>query len=261
MTRNHLADETSPYLLQHADNPVHWLPWGQAAFDAAKKDNKPILLSIGYAACHWCHVMAHESFENSGIAELMNTHFINVKVDREERPDVDKIYMDALHSLGQQGGWPLTMFLDPDGRPFWGGTYFPPDDRYGRPGFPRVLTEIARIWREEPEKVEGNANAIVSALSQSTRQDAPLTTLTEGFLTEAAAVIAGHVDPVDGGLKGAPEIPPDRQPSTSSGGHTSPPAMKTAAMRSSSPSPTSARAASTTISAAVLPATPSITSG
>ncbi|MEX2481928.1 MAG: thioredoxin domain-containing protein, partial [Gammaproteobacteria bacterium] len=130
--RNELDRETSPYLLQHKDNPVHWQPWGTEVFDAAARNDKPILLSVGYAACHWCHVMAHESFEDDETAALMNQNFVCVKVDREERPDVDKIYMDALHALGEQGGWPLTMFIAPDGSPFWGGTYFPKDSRYGR---------------------------------------------------------------------------------------------------------------------------------
>src|SRR5512134_6074 len=132
---NHLINETSPYLLQHAHNPVDWYPWGEEAFEKARREDKPVLLSIGYSACHWCHVMAHESFEDEQIAQLMNEHFVNIKVDREERPDVDRLYMQALHSLGEQGGWPLTMFLTPDGRPFWGGTYFPKESLYGRPSF------------------------------------------------------------------------------------------------------------------------------
>ena len=131
---NQLGAETSPYLLQHKDNPVHWRAWGPEAFAEAKAANKPVLLSIGYAACHWCHVMAHESFEDEATAKVMNDLFVNIKVDREERPDVDAIYMNALHQIGEQGGWPLTMFLTPDAEPFWGGTYFPPQDRYGRPG-------------------------------------------------------------------------------------------------------------------------------
>src|SRR5215213_3397682 len=125
MTQNLLGRETSPYLLQHRDNPVHWMPWGKAAFERARQEDKPVLLSVGYAACHWCHVMAHESFENDETAALMNNRFINIKVDREERPDVDRIYMQSLHALGEHGGWPLTMFLTPDAEPFWGGTYFP----------------------------------------------------------------------------------------------------------------------------------------
>ena len=153
MSRNALAGETSPYLLQHKDNPVHWQPWGPDALARAKAEDKPILLSIGYAACHWCHVMAHESFENADIAALMNELFVSIKVDREERPDIDQIYMSALHHLGEQGGWPLTMFLNPAGEPIWGGTYFPNDARYGRPAFVDVLREVARLFREEPQKV------------------------------------------------------------------------------------------------------------
>ena len=146
--RNALAGETSPYLLQHKDNPVHWQPWSQETLAAAKRDDKPILVSIGYAACHWCHVMAHESFESSEIAELMNARFVNIKVDREERPDLDAIYQSALALLGEQGGWPLTMFLTPAGEPFWGGTYFPPENRWGRPGFPQVLERMADIYHQ-----------------------------------------------------------------------------------------------------------------
>src|SRR5437899_2929006 len=138
-TTNRLAQEVSPYLLQHQHNPVDWWPWGAAALAEAKQRNKPILLSVGYAACHWCHVMAHESFEDPAIARQMNEFFINIKVDREERPDPDAIYQQALSLLGQQGGWPLTMFLTPEGKPFWGGTYFPPTSRWGRPGFTEIL--------------------------------------------------------------------------------------------------------------------------
>ena len=146
MDRNRLDEETSPYLLQHKDNPVHWQSWSQASLAAAKAEDKPILLSIGYAACHWCHVMAHESFENPQIAERMNELFVNIKVDREERPDLDAIYQHALALMGEQGGWPLTMFLTPDGEPFWGGTYFPPDQRWGRPGFPQVMDAMSNVY-------------------------------------------------------------------------------------------------------------------
>ncbi|HLK57437.1 MAG TPA: thioredoxin domain-containing protein, partial [Chthonomonadaceae bacterium] len=144
---NRLAHETSPYLLQHAHNPVDWYPWGEEAFRKAQAEEKPILLSVGYSACHWCHVMERESFENESIAALMNVHFVNIKVDREERPDVDAIYMNAVQALTQQGGWPMTVFLTPDGRPFYGGTYFPPEDRYGHPGFRRVLEAVAQTWQ------------------------------------------------------------------------------------------------------------------
>src|ERR1700754_3657195 len=164
MSANLLASETSPYLLQHKDNPVHWRPWGPDALQDAKRLNKPILVSVGYAACHWCHVMAHESFENAETAALMNAHFINIKVDREERPDIDRIYMQALHALGEHGGWPLTMFLTPEGEPFWGGTYFPKTSAYGRASFSHVLREIARIHRDEGEKIRSNAEALKAAL-------------------------------------------------------------------------------------------------
>src|SRR5690349_21431904 len=139
---NRLAAETSPYLVQHANNPVDWYPWGEEAFERAKQEDKPVLLSIGYSACHWCHVMAHESFENPEIARIMNGNFVNIKVDREERPDVDAIYMDAVVAMRNHGGWPLTVFLTPDGKPFYGGTYFPPVDRYNMPGFKRVLLSV-----------------------------------------------------------------------------------------------------------------------
>ena len=151
--RNRLAAETSPYLLQHAENPVHWHPWGTAALEEARATGKPILLSVGYAACHWCHVMAHESFEDAETAALMNTLYVNVKVDREERPDIDHLYMSALQMLGEAGGWPLTMFLTPEGDPFWGGTYCPPAPRSGRPSFRQVLEGVAEAYRSEPEKV------------------------------------------------------------------------------------------------------------
>ncbi len=153
MSHNRLSLETSPYLLQHKDNPVHWMGWSEQALQEARDRDQPILLSVGYAACHWCHVMAHESFEDPVTAGLMNQNFINIKVDREERPDIDRIYMAALHSLGEQGGWPLTMFLTPDALPFWGGTYFPPETKHGRPSFRHVLTEISRIWQQERDKV------------------------------------------------------------------------------------------------------------
>ncbi len=204
--KNRLADTTSPYLIQHRDNPVHWQPWDQQALEAARSEDKPILLSIGYSACHWCHVMAHESFENEAIALLMNRDFVNIKVDREERPDLDQIYMRALHLLGEQGGWPLTMFLTPEGEPFWGGTYFPPESRYGRPGFPDVLTTIARIWRDERDKVVGNKTAILDALgglSNPSPGDAPTVAEIDGVVRQAL----GAFDPVHGGLQGAPKFP------------------------------------------------------
>ena len=206
MTENFLRYETSPYLLQHQHNQVHWYPWGDAAFARACADDKPILLSVGYAACHWCHVMAHESFEDPLTAELMNEHFINIKVDREERPDVDKIYMDAIHALGTHGGWPLTMFLTPDGTPFWGGTYFPKASRYGQPSFQHVLREIARIWRDERDKVENNRVALLEALS-SPMESAAGAPLTPTVIAEAAHHLVQAMDIQHGGLRGAPKFP------------------------------------------------------
>ncbi len=206
MTRNRLADETSPYLLQHKDNPVHWWAWGEEALAQARKTGKPILLSVGYSACHWCHVMAHESFEDEDTASVMNELFVNIKVDREERPDVDTIYMTALHSLGEQGGWPLTMFLTPEAAPFWGGTYFPKMPAHGRPGFIQLMREISRIYREEPEKVASNAEAITGTIAP--RAGASATgEITEGLLADAASKIAGLVDAENGGLRGMNKFP------------------------------------------------------
>jgi hypothetical protein len=206
MTRNRLDRETSPYLLQHKDNPVHWWPWGPEALAEAKRADKPILLSIGYAACHWCHVMAHESFEDEATAALMNDLFINIKVDREERPDIDAIYMNALHSLGEQGGWPLTMFLDPDGRPFWGGTYFPPQPRWGKPAFQHVLREVARIYREEPEKVYHNAELLTQALQRNGAAAGDVQ-ISDHLLQELTGRMVRAVDPINGGIHGAPKFP------------------------------------------------------
>ncbi len=206
---NRLAAETSPYLLQHADNPVDWQPWGDAAFERARAENKPMLLSVGYAACHWCHVMAHESFENPDIAALMNDHFVSVKVDREERPDVDALYQKALAMMGEHGGWPLTMFLTPDGTPFWGGTYFPPEDRWGRPGFPRVLADLGRVWRESPDKVMQNAGILRTALvnPDSPGDAADGVDLSIPILDRAARQLIEHLDTTHGGLRGAPKFP------------------------------------------------------
>ena len=203
---NRLAEETSPYLLQHADNPVHWNPWGPDALARAKAENKPILLSIGYAACHWCHVMAHESFENDAIAALMNQHFVNVKVDREERPDIDTIYMQALHLMGEQGGWPLTMFLTPDGEPFWGGTYFPPTGRWGRPGFTDVLEGLAKVWRETPEKAGEAASTLRERIAGLGRAEAGAH-IPVSVNDEAAHRLAGQFDMKEGGLGTAPKFP------------------------------------------------------
>lgn len=206
MSKNRLSGETSPYLLQHKDNPVHWLPWGHEAFALARATGKPVLLSIGYAACHWCHVMAHESFENPDIAALMNALFVNIKVDREERPDVDQIYMSALHQMGQQGGWPLTMFLDAEGHPFWGGTYFPVESRYGRPGFTDVLRQLAAVYRDDPAKVRQSADAIRARLVKAAKP-ADGVTITHEDLASVARRLPDVLDPVHGGMKGAPKFP------------------------------------------------------
>ncbi len=164
---NKLANETSPYLLQHADNPVEWYPWGEEALQQASDLDKPILLSIGYAACHWCHVMAHESFEDEETAALMNQYFVNIKVDREERPDLDSIYMSAVQALTGQGGWPMTVFLTPEGKPFYGGTYYPPVPRYGMPSFQQLLNSIAQTWTTKRDEIERSASGITDHLSQA----------------------------------------------------------------------------------------------
>jgi uncharacterized protein len=203
---NRLARETSPYLLQHKHNPVDWWPWGTEALAEAQRANKPILLSVGYAACHWCHVMAHESFEDSATAQVMNDLFVNIKVDREERPDIDQIYMAALHHLGEHGGWPLTMFLTPNGEPFWGGTYFPKTSRYGKPAFVDLLREVERVFRQDPQSVEQNRSALMARLAASARpKDRVVIAAPE--LDRAANQIAGMIDPVNGGMRGAPKFP------------------------------------------------------
>jgi uncharacterized protein YyaL (SSP411 family) len=206
---NRLGRETSPYLLQHQENPVHWWAWGPEALAEAKRTGKPILLSVGYAACHWCHVMAHESFEDDETAAVMNDLFVNIKVDREERPDVDAIYMAALHELGEQGGWPLTMFLTSDAEPFWGGTYFPKDSRYGRPAFVAVLKEIARVYREEQGKVRQNAEALKDRLTPKFDggADGPDAIPGDAALADLARRLLQLVDPTHGGIRGAPKFP------------------------------------------------------
>ncbi|MEQ9449076.1 MAG: DUF255 domain-containing protein, partial [Rhodospirillaceae bacterium] len=204
--RNRLGEETSPYLLQHKDNPVHWWPWCEAAFEAARAENKPVLLSVGYSACHWCHVMAHESFESEEIAALMNRDYINIKVDREERPDIDAIYQKALALTGEHGGWPLTMFLNPDGRPFWGGTYFPAEPKFGRPGFPQVLGRLAEIWRDKPGDIEEQSAAIHKAVSEQTMERLK-DGLSMTLLDNAAERLLDYIDMDAGGLNGAPKFP------------------------------------------------------
>ncbi|HET9524664.1 MAG TPA: thioredoxin domain-containing protein, partial [Pyrinomonadaceae bacterium] len=205
---NHLINESSPYLLQHAHNPVEWYPWGEEAFDKARRENKPVLLSIGYSACHWCHVMAHESFENEEIAQLMNELFVNIKVDREERPDLDQIYMNAVQIMTHHGGWPMTVFLTPEGVPFYGGTYFPPQDRYNIPGFPRVLISVAEAYRDRQDDIVASGTSLLNELRRlgaSSRSDHPV----DPELLEAAySGIAKSYDSVNGGFGGAPKFPP-----------------------------------------------------
>jgi uncharacterized protein YyaL (SSP411 family) len=203
---NKLAAATSPYLLQHKANPVDWWPWSPEALAAAKATNKPILLSVGYAACHWCHVMAHESFEDKATAAVMNELFVSIKVDREERPDIDQIYMNALHLLGEQGGWPLTMFLNSDGEPFWGGTYFPKDARYGKPAFVDVLREVSRVYHQEPQSVAQNRDALLARLRERGEAESP-GAIGVSQLNDMATSLARATDPVHGGLRGAPKFP------------------------------------------------------
>jgi len=203
---NLLRQESSPYLLQHADNPVHWRPWGSAALAEAAAADRPILLSIGYAACHWCHVMAHESFEDLQTAARMNALYVCIKVDREERPDIDHLYMSALHALGEQGGWPLTMFLTPAGDPFWGGTYFPPEPRWGRPSFRQVLQGVADAFRTQHDAVQQNVAGLRQTLAQMSAPrpgDPP----TPALLRRAAVGLLRSTDPDLGGLRGAPKFP------------------------------------------------------
>ncbi len=205
---NRLAHETSPYLLQHADNPVDWYPWGEEARERARQEGKPILLSVGYAACHWCHVMEHESFEDEQTAALMNEHFVCVKVDREERPDVDAVYMDAVVGLTGQGGWPMTVFLTPDGEPFYGGTYFPPESRHGLPSFRELLTAVAEAWRERRDEIGRQAAALTEELRRGARVDPSRDPLTTGLLTAAVSGLRAQFDPVWGGFGNAPKFPP-----------------------------------------------------
>ncbi|MBV9824787.1 MAG: thioredoxin domain-containing protein [Alphaproteobacteria bacterium] len=206
MDQNRLGDETSPYLLQHKDNPVHWQAWNPDTLASAQAADKPILLSIGYAACHWCHVMAHESFENPAIAEPMNEHFVNIKVDREERPDLDAIYQHALSLMGEQGGWPLTMFLTPQGEPFWGGTYFPPEARWGRPGFPQVLAGIANAYRNDTESIGKNVTALRDAL-QKLGQPQAGDGISPELYDRIAERLLREIDPLNGGIGTAPKFP------------------------------------------------------
>ncbi len=205
---NRLARETSPYLQQHANNPVDWYPWSEEALDRARREDKPILLSIGYSACHWCHVMEHESFENPAIARVMNDHFINIKVDREERPDLDQIYMSAVQIMTGSGGWPLTVFLRPNGEPFYGGTYFPPDDRYGRPGFSRLLGSIAEAYRTRQKDIQENAQSLRQHLNQRMEAGPGEVSIGPETLDAAAASLMSRFDRSEGGFGTAPKFPP-----------------------------------------------------
>ncbi len=207
ISSNRLSREPSAYLRQHADNPVHWQPWGKDALNAARELNRPILLSVGYAACHWCHVMAHESFEDPEVAGVMNRLFVNVKVDREERPDIDQIYMAALSAMGQQGGWPLTMFLRPDGKPFWGGTYFPPQARHNLPGFVDVLKAVNNLWQGNQEKINHNAEAVFSHLEAQLAAQSEARANEVTRFNEVADRIHAMFDPVRGGIDNAPKFP------------------------------------------------------
>jgi uncharacterized protein len=202
---NRLAEATSPYLLQHADNPVDWYEWGPEAFDRARREDRPVLLSVGYAACHWCHVMERESFEDAEIARFMNERFVCVKVDREERPDVDAIYMDAVQAMSGQGGWPMTAFLTPDGRPFFAGTYFPPEDRHGMPGFSRVLEAVSEAWRDRREELIQQGRRVIEAIGRTPGSSTD--PLTGEVLEEALSGLRNAFDPEWGGFGGAPKFP------------------------------------------------------
>ncbi|MDF2530382.1 MAG: thioredoxin protein, partial [Gammaproteobacteria bacterium] len=204
---NELDQEISPYLLQHKDNPVHWKAWGDPAFRLAKAENKPILISIGYAACHWCHVMAHESFEDPDIADFLNTHFICIKVDREERPDVDALYMQAVQMMQVPGGWPLNVFVTPEGRPFFGGTYFPPEPMYGRASFKQILHSVNKAWQTDQDKIHEHSEALTQALQHDTHysKDSNLPALTS--LYQVCEHMLSYIDKAEGGLQGAPKFP------------------------------------------------------
>ncbi|MBI4011023.1 MAG: thioredoxin domain-containing protein, partial [Candidatus Rokubacteria bacterium] len=204
---NRLARETSPYLLQHQYNPVDWYPWSEEAFARARAEDRPVLLSVGYSACHWCHVMERESFEDPEIARVMNEHFVSVKVDREERPDVDQIYMQAVQSMTGHGGWPMTVFLTPQGVPFYGGTYFPPQDRHGLPGFRRVLEAMAEIYRGQRDRVEETGRQLLDQLRQGERVRGGSDPLTRAVLDRAFQQLAGEFDRRNGGLGTAPKFP------------------------------------------------------
>ena len=205
---NHLVNESSPYLLMHAHNPVDWYPWGQEAFDLARRENKPIFLSVGYSTCHWCHVMERESFTNPEIARIMNDNFVNIKVDREERPDVDKVYMTFVQATTGSGGWPMSVFLTPDLKPFFGGTYWPPVDRYGRAGFSTVLERVAEAWRKDRTRIEQSAADVVEQLKKAVHAPSPDEAhITDATLSRTYQQIRSSYDPANGGFGGAPKFP------------------------------------------------------
>src|ERR1700716_1922873 len=205
---NRLAREKSPYLLQHAGNPVEWFPWGEEAFAKARRENKPIFLSIGYSTCHWCHVMAHESFESTDVAAVMNREFVNIKVDREERPDVDRVYMTFVQATTGGGGWPMSVWLTPDLKPFVGGTYFPPEDRYGQPGFTKVLERIALAWKQDHQRITEQGTKIIDALAQAeSRGERTKAQLSAATLEAAYQQIARSYDAHEGGFGVAPKFP------------------------------------------------------
>ncbi len=208
---NRLAEATSPYLLQHADNPIDWWQWSPEAFDEARRRDVPVLLSVGYAACHWCHVMAHESFSDEAIAQQINVEFVAIKVDREERPDIDAVYMTATQAMTGHGGWPMTCFLTPDGQPFHCGTYFPPEPRHGMPGFGQLLTAISKVWREDGKRVRIGAGRIAEKLAEGAGAGPGAAEVSVAELDKAAELLAGQVDPRNGGFGGAgsaPTFPP-----------------------------------------------------
>src|SRR5438477_11053314 len=204
---NRLAKETSPYLLQHAHNPVDWFPWGEEALAKARGEDKPVFLSIGYSACHWCHVMERESFENEQIARILNDNFVAIKVDREERPDIDSIYMQAVQLMTGHGGWPMSVFLTPDGGPFYAGTYFPPDDRHGMPGFKRVLVHVLDAYRSRRTDVQAASDEVRQVIN-SQLQPKGRGKVDQASLDRAAASIAQSYDPINGGFGSAPKFPP-----------------------------------------------------
>jgi len=204
---NRLVFETSPYLLQHKNNPVDWHPWDDEALNKSKSENKPILLSIGYSSCHWCHVMEKESFEDPDTAELMNRLFINIKVDREERPDIDSIYMNYVQMISGSGGWPLTVFLTPDLVPFFGGTYFPPEDKYGRPGFPKILSAVANAFKDQSDEINSKKDDILGALERMIQIPVKTSPIDREFFDKTFETIYESYDKKNGGFGGAPKFP------------------------------------------------------